>query len=65
MGYLHDTLHTAAAQTKALYITENNLPQLTNEYNQVRLPSGDISPPTPYPTRSSHIREPLRNWNKS
>ena len=42
LGYLRNTLYTAAAHTNALHIPETNLPELTTEYKQVRLPSGDV-----------------------
>ena len=42
LGYLRNTLYTAAAHTKALYIPDKNLPELTTEYKLVRLPSGDV-----------------------
>jgi len=42
LGYLRNTLYTAAAHTKALHIPSNNLPTLTTEYKQTRLPSGEV-----------------------
>ena len=42
LGYLRNTLYTAAAHTKALHIPANNLPTLTNEYKRITLPSGEV-----------------------
>ena len=42
LGYLRNTLYTAAAHTKALHIPANNLPTLTNEYQRITLPSGEV-----------------------
>ena len=42
LGYLRNTLYTAATHTKALHIPDKNLPELTTEYKPVRLPSGDV-----------------------
>ena len=53
LGYLRNTLYTAAAHTKALHIPANNLPNLTTEYKQVSLPSGDVV------TTNAHTGTPL------
>ena len=53
LGYLRNTLYTAAAHTKALHIPANNLPNLTTEYKQVSLFSGDVV------TANAHTGTPL------
>ena len=40
LGYLRNTMYTAAAHTKALNIPENNLPVLTQDYDKSETPSG-------------------------
>ena len=40
LGYLRNTMYTAAAHTKALNISENNLPVLTKEHAKSVSPSG-------------------------
>ena len=42
LGYLCNTLYSAATHTNALHIPERNLPDITTECHQVRLTSGDI-----------------------
>ena len=42
LGYLRNTMYTAAAHTKALHIPANNLPTLTSSYKNVTLPSGEV-----------------------
>jgi hypothetical protein len=40
LGYLRNTMYTAAAHTKALHISENNLPVLTKDHDKSVSPSG-------------------------
>ena len=40
LGYLRNTMYTAAVHTKALNIPENNLPVLTQDYDKSETPSG-------------------------
>ena len=42
LGYLRNTLYTAAAHTKALHIPANNLPILTSKYETITLSSGEV-----------------------
>ena len=42
LGYLRNTLYSAAAHTKALHIPDNNLPTLSTEYTSLKLPTGAI-----------------------
>ena len=42
LGYLRNTLYTAAAHTKALHIPANNLPTLTSTYETITLSSGEV-----------------------
>ena len=42
LGYLSNTLYTAAAHTKALHIPANNLPTLTATYHPVTLATGEV-----------------------
>jgi hypothetical protein len=42
LDYLRNTMYTAAAHTKALHISENNLPVITDKYTTTTLPSGVI-----------------------
>ena len=40
LGYLRNTMYMAAVHTKALHISENNLPVLTKDYDKSVSPSG-------------------------
>ena len=42
LDYLRNTMYTAAAHTKALHSSENNLPVITDKYTKTTLPSGAI-----------------------
>ena len=42
LDHLRNTIYTAAAHTKALHISENNLPVITNKYTTTTLPLGVI-----------------------
>ena len=64
LGYLRNTLYTAAAHTKALHIPASNLPTLTNEYKTIRLASGEvvtINSPTGTPLVRHRTNEELEN----
>ena len=64
LGYLRNTLYTAAAHTKALHIPASNLPILTNEYNNIRLASGEevkINSPTGTPLVRQRTYKEIEN----
>ena len=64
LGYLRNTLYTAAAHTKALHIPASNLPILTNEYKKIRLASGEeveINSPTGTPLVRQRTYEEIEN----
>ena len=64
LGYLRNTLYTAAAHTKALHIPASNLPILTDKYKKITLPSGEvvkINYPTGTPLVRNRTNEELEN----
>ena len=64
LGYLRNTLYTAAAHTKALHIPASNLPILTDKYKKITLPSGEvvkINSPTGTPLVRNRTNEELEN----
>ena len=64
LGYLRNTMYTAAAHTKALNIPENNLPVLTKDYDRSETPSGMpvcINSPTGIPLERRRNNEEIEN----
>ena len=58
LGYLRNTLYSAAAHTQALHIPDNNLPTLSAVYTSVTLPAGNVG------VRNSTSAAPLQRYRQ-
>jgi hypothetical protein len=65
LGYLCNTLYSAATHTKALHILERNLPGVTTECQQVRLPSWDVAFTNSASSACLSYNREGGSWNKS
>ena len=64
LGYLCNTMYTAATHTKALHISEHNLPVLTKQYDKSVSPSGIpviVNSPSGIPLVHHHGNEEIED----